>query len=679
MLISNEYVDSVENKFVRNPFMYVEVNDYKIPSYGWKVHVSATRHNFEKVLDKVSKFCVHCNICFKYICTYERFFYNISKDEFPEISGKFITIYPKSKEHAYAIMCHLANILKYEKGPLVLSDFEFRDSNIVFFRYGILTKHNDDVIVGPENKRFKDLETDFPRLPDWVNLPKGWTTNQDEKLITKYHPTEIIRKKNSGNIFLGHSETEPVVIKEVRKYIEEFTGVDATELQLNAWLISRQITPFAASPVEAIETRSSIYYVYSKANGISLEEMVSESSFLVEKNRAKRIKSVVQTKRILVNLWRNICLLHDRGYQNFDIHPGNVFATSDGSVQLIDMETVNRTDYTSHTPGFWSSKIRSDSASLQDIRRFGFLVMYCFGRANKHLDQLKVEDTINLTDVMVKPIGHIKGLHELLVELLLSSSPQINKISEYLTQLQFRPSSPTIDSTMGLLNDKTIVFVHAQEIAHSLGKIAGNRFFNLDSGQKEYEMADIQLVQRMSKNPNSYETGFGGLSFGLYRCQLDINNFRDEIKKIQNAVSSRVVSIDREQYVSIYSDEQVISPYLLAGEAGYLIINALLPTSFQLGNEDRLCESLVSDFAKDYDYYDGLLGVADALMTIGVLRDNEKVRSGALRMLKQLSRISLVVNGQAIYANPKAYYNNQIDVVSLNSVLSFWHVEGDLI
>jgi len=181
----------------------------------------------------------------------------------------------------------------------------------------------------------------------------------------------------------------------------------------------------------------------------------------------------------------------------------------------------------------------------------------------------------------------------------------------------------------------------------------------------------------MLKNPDSCETGFGGLSFALYKCQSDVAKYKNEIVKIQNAVRSRIVPINEENYISIYADEQVISPYLLAGEAGYLLVDALLPPSLQLGNEDCLCESLMTNFAKDYDYYDGLLGVADALMTIGVLRGNKKVRSGALGMFKQLIRLSLTVNNQEVYSAPNAAYNNGKDAVSLKSVLNFWHVESD--
>jgi len=415
MLIQNKFVDSVESKFRKNSFMYVEINDYTIPSYGWKIHVSATRRNFTNVLERVSEFCVYNNICFKYICDDERFFYNISKDEYSEISGKFITVYPKNKEHAYAIMSRLADILKYENGPLVLSDFEFKNSNIVFFRYGTLNGQSGDVISGPNEEQFKDLETDYPRLPSWITLPEGWTASQDESLVTEYHPTEIIRKKNSGNIFLGHSEEIPVIIREVRKHIEEFAGVDSTELQLNAWLISRELSPLVAAPVEALETRYSVYYVYAKVDGISLEEIISGSSFLVEKNETKKVGSVARLRKILLNVWRTICLLHKKGYRNFDIHPGNIFVTSNDEIQLIDLETVNRTDYTSHTLGFWSSEIKSDSCALQDVRRFGFLVMYCFGQANKHLDQLNIRDTINLTSVIVESVGDIDTLHDLLV------------------------------------------------------------------------------------------------------------------------------------------------------------------------------------------------------------------------------------------------------------------------
>ncbi|MDR7697138.1 class III lanthionine synthetase LanKC N-terminal domain-containing protein [Lactococcus lactis] len=90
-------------------FTYFTTERYKLPKYGFKIHVSATVESYEKVFDLTKRYLLKQKLYYKYLSTREDFIKNISKTEFPAESGKLFTIYPENIKAAEKILEDLSD------------------------------------------------------------------------------------------------------------------------------------------------------------------------------------------------------------------------------------------------------------------------------------------------------------------------------------------------------------------------------------------------------------------------------------------------------------------------------------------------------------------------------------------------------------------------------------------
>lgn len=86
--------------------------------------------------------------------------YFLSSDCFTTQAGKCITIYPKNDKLFKNIVLDLADILIGFEGPVVISDMQYRDTNI-FYRYGVMAAQSDYLLIGGtpimDNRSFFEL------------------------------------------------------------------------------------------------------------------------------------------------------------------------------------------------------------------------------------------------------------------------------------------------------------------------------------------------------------------------------------------------------------------------------------------------------------------------------------------------------------------------------------------
>ena len=71
---------------------------------GWKIHVSASRENYLKILERSIRVCVDYQVGFKFLSSPSIFSRLLGKGSFREASGKFITIYPSDDSQFLLIM-----------------------------------------------------------------------------------------------------------------------------------------------------------------------------------------------------------------------------------------------------------------------------------------------------------------------------------------------------------------------------------------------------------------------------------------------------------------------------------------------------------------------------------------------------------------------------------------------
>lgn len=114
-------------------FTYFTTENYVLPKYGFKIHVSATIESYEKVFALTKKYLLKQEVFYKHLSTREDFIENISKTAAPSESGKLFTIYPENIKTTEKILEDLSEILVKFDGVYILSDRNFHNSKTVFY------------------------------------------------------------------------------------------------------------------------------------------------------------------------------------------------------------------------------------------------------------------------------------------------------------------------------------------------------------------------------------------------------------------------------------------------------------------------------------------------------------------------------------------------------------------
>lgn len=679
MKLMHSSLNSSSSKVIENnPFTFVSVNEQVLPKSGWKIHISANEDNFRHVLLLVSRYCIDHKVTFKFINTSEAFLQNTSSNERAEISGKFITLYPLNQDIAETTMHNLSELLLNYSGPLILNDFVFRKSTNIFFRYGIFTVKNRNnpseyELHGPNGQTFRDYDRDYTVLPDWIQLPDGWT-NKNLLLpsLMNFHPKKILKHSNAGNIYAGSDNSgREVVIKEARKEIIRFPKLLETEFAQNEFLQSEEIHTDTEKPIQEISEKFATYHVYLKASGSTVQEYTSANSLFLTTNQETIIKNFHSSKTILSRAWKIIESIHFMGKKNIDIHPSNfVFDRATNNLTLIDLETIDNFTCLIQTPDFWFPDMAHDSFQIQDIRRFGLFVMYLFGQANKYIAKNnEVAKLIDLTTEILKPYGKVSGLEALLRETLLAKTPNYELISDTIRSLEFhitqdwkhinnfpvisRRITPQKPLEVALISEKP------QDITKML--IA---YFN---HQVSPDMIHEFLSRHMQYQ--QYKIGLTGLAGLLILCTVDITQNMCFIKEIHDALQKHQIHRNNSLSLIAYKEANYIDPYMMNGVAGVLFAESFLPTTLQLNHIREIAESIAVPFSKRLTYLNGLLGVADAILTLAQANNDIHLWNVGAAQLKQVIALSkLQSNGHSVVQ--KNYKSSEISIY--NTMLKKW-------
>lgn len=108
----------------------------KLPSQGWKVHVSALWYEAERIANCVMP------VLFKHQCGFKlvknKLILRIINDCHYPMCGanKFITCYPVTPEHFKVIMEELYEKLKGFRGPRIYTDMQCPECKNLHYRYG---------------------------------------------------------------------------------------------------------------------------------------------------------------------------------------------------------------------------------------------------------------------------------------------------------------------------------------------------------------------------------------------------------------------------------------------------------------------------------------------------------------------------------------------------------------
>lgn len=356
------------------------------PDQGFKIHVSSTVVGAKELLEIVVPACVRSQAIFK-LAADPFILGNLTNRRCPrQSSGKFITVYPRGREHFLALIEDIHQATKGFAGPYILSDRRYKDSKVVFYRYGgfiarrrlLAGGRTHHIMTTPAGAEIEDKRTPFFSLPEGITDPfpadRGKTKSTALPMLqNRFQITGALAFSNSGGVYSAHDaeSRERVVVKEARPYTllwsTELGSVDAVSLLRREYEILNSLRDLSSfpRPIALFQEWEHWFLVQEFIGGQPLSRYrarddVALVAHIYEPDRVAAFARVF--RMIAQQLIAVIESVHARGFVLGDISPNNVFIDPETlGVRLIDVESACRCGEAAafaafarawHTPGF---------------------------------------------------------------------------------------------------------------------------------------------------------------------------------------------------------------------------------------------------------------------------------------------------------------------------------------
>lgn len=370
--LSRDFVDVLEGVLpegwsTRRRDVWVDASDgSSLPEQGFKIHVAAVPENAPTCLRIVAPECVERGVRFKMAGDPTLLRLLNSKNYRRGHSGKFMTLYPRGQEQFEDLLAALYRKTRDEDvhGPYILSDRRYRDSRVLFYRYGGFKKierlevdgTTTAMIRAPDGELEPDVRRPYFELPDWVEDPFGGSSAVDHEgdpvLNDRYRIEAPLDYSNSGGVYAASDmETgRDVVIKEARpltnRHAVEDVFLDAVELLEREWAILEALAPLdcVPDPLDLFDDWEHRFLVEERFEGTTMWSYwaASENILAPYVRLEGRVEAWVPKFRDLASsLLDALEAVHEEGVLVGDLSPQNVLVDPDTrDVKLIDFETA---------------------------------------------------------------------------------------------------------------------------------------------------------------------------------------------------------------------------------------------------------------------------------------------------------------------------------------------------
>lgn len=330
----------------------------KLPTQGWKIHISSKYEDAQSILNEVSNFLWKKEISFKYVKREDLLFLKNSKYGDRSSSGKFITIYPHNEKEFIDLLHSLDCIVKrFENGPYILSDKRWKDGN-VFFRYGgfekIIKKLKGKELYCIRNTKgelIEDVRKPYYILPDFVKEPKEVVEmeksinqkDEGENKFDKFKITNALHFSNGGGVYeaLQKSTGLKVVIKEARPE----AGLDANyrdavyRLKKEDYVLRKlKFSKYTPDHIDFFKAWENYFLVEEFVEGGQLTTWISKN-YPFSYDSSNTYKYLDSAKKIIKNIINGLSEIHKQGIGFGDLQPSNILISKELDVKFIDFET----------------------------------------------------------------------------------------------------------------------------------------------------------------------------------------------------------------------------------------------------------------------------------------------------------------------------------------------------
>ncbi|MGB8946814.1 MAG: class III lanthionine synthetase LanKC, partial [Streptomyces sp.] len=332
------------------------------PQQGWKIHVSATLGNADRIAAAVREYCVPRTVPFKFIAGPHLLHLRNSKYAGRDGSGKFATLYPSDEQQLHAILNELGKALEGYEGPYILTDLRWQEGPL-YVRYGAFTRR---MCVNERSSLVPAVEDDQGRLvpdsrdpafkvPEWVTLPpflEEQLTARNNTTVgdLPYRMEKALHFSNGGGVYAGTDTRDgrKVVLKEGRPHAGLASdGADAVaRLERERGALEKLAGLGVAPEVrDWFELGGHRFLVMDFLEGSTLNSFFAERHpLLVSEPDPDAVASYTAwALRMHRAVEEAVAAVHERGVVFNDLHMFNIMVAPDEqSVSLLDFEAATR-------------------------------------------------------------------------------------------------------------------------------------------------------------------------------------------------------------------------------------------------------------------------------------------------------------------------------------------------
>src|SRR5882757_5055961 len=232
--VTRRYLSADWRCMCRNTWYYCTPEGGTIPPQGWKIHLSTVVADSAALLSTAVPLLAKRRVAFKFSAD-KRILRLRNAKRWPRGgAGKFVTIYPRDEAECGVLLRELGAATVGFEGPYILSDRRFRDSEVLYYRYGgfsptkRLTIKGDlvPVMQSEDGRAVDDIRNPFFQLPDGVRDPFREDAVDDDSQDAptlkegRYRIESAIAFATTGGVYLAVDTTTGarVAIKEVRPH-----------------------------------------------------------------------------------------------------------------------------------------------------------------------------------------------------------------------------------------------------------------------------------------------------------------------------------------------------------------------------------------------------------------------------------------------------------------------------
>lgn len=345
------------------PWTYASPPRHTLPAQGWKVHVSATLENRERVLERTATYCFQHALAFKYLSTQADFFSMHGKYSDRASAGKFITIYPINPVEFEATLVGLEKLLRNEKGPYILSDRRWGTSPI-YYRYGAFLPPSEGTaeggtLIDPLGNTTPDIRSPRFTMPEWVEAPAFLNFKDESQSDASQFPFDVVEAlhfSSGGGVYVGRAlssdyvpEGTELVLKEARPYTAyDSTGSDAVARLRHEWevLSALQHTKQVPRLYGFVKIWEHYFLLMERISGSNLkrETMLRTPILrtapwnLIDQSFLDWLEQTVNQTDLALRQF------HESGWLLGDIHPKNIIMRNGTDPIFVDFEFAHSSE-----------------------------------------------------------------------------------------------------------------------------------------------------------------------------------------------------------------------------------------------------------------------------------------------------------------------------------------------